>query len=405
MSKTSVLILFLNPLLSGSQLFALLGTTLLAYSFFLSSRFKILEKLHGGLDKVYKFHHIVGILAFILLLEHPLFLAIGALPDKLTALNFIIPINNLVNMIGFIAIAILLFLMFVTLYIKLPYHIWKITHEYMGLPLLLGLIHVFLVSSDVSRYLPLRIFMLSIISGGIFMYIYKRFLYNHFQSKHLYRVDQIIKQDTIIDIVLIPLGKPLTFRAGQFVFAKFDQIGDNQSHPFSISSHPSQSKLRLSIKILGDHTNALKNLKTNTLVQIWGPYGTFSEKFFTGKPAILVAGGIGITPFLSMIKAESETPLNRQISLYYSTSTQNESVYDEEIKNIISECRNIKYTQNISKKSGRLTARRIFSDHPDINKTNIYLCGPLPMMLSLRDGLMKLGVKQYKIYFEDFSII
>lgn len=404
LSKPGLAVIYVNPLLSISQVSALIGTVLLSYNYFLSSRLPILEKIHGGLDRVYRLHQAVGIFAFILLLQHPLLLAVNVLPDRVRALTFIYPYQNLINMYGFVAIFSLAVLIVMTLYTRLPYHVWKSTHEYMGIPILAGFAHILFIPSDISGYLPLRTWMFSLVILGILFFIYKRFLYRILARKYAYTVKEVNLNGDVMEVFLTPLADHLRFRSGQFVYIRFIGIGDDQSHPFSISSAPTDDYLRISIKILGDHTLALKHIEAGQAAVVWGPFGTFSEKFFTSQPAILVAGGIGVTPFLSMIKSASETVVNRSICLYYCTSAGDEAIYDREINELCASYPDLLYHLRLSRQHGRLTATQILQDNQNIRKANIFLCGPPPMMMALRIGLLNNRIRPNRIFIEDFSM-
>jgi len=95
----------------------------------------------------------------------------------------------------------------------------------------------------------------------------------------------------------------LQFNPGQFVFISFNQESLSESHPFPISSGPDENLLRITIKNLGDYTKTLtEKLQKGTIAKIEGPYGVFSYKNTPNENQIWIAGGIGITPFVSFIK-------------------------------------------------------------------------------------------------------
>jgi predicted ferric reductase len=403
LSKSDVRLIFQDPLLSISQMAALLGTVFLSYSFFLSSRLKITEKLYGGLDRVYRVHHQAGIIAYVLLLQHPLLLAINHLPDTRAALAFLFPPILTINGYGFIALVVMSALIIITLYLSLPYHLWKSSHPWIGFTMISGAFHTFLVYSDVSRFLPLRIYILSVCGMGIIMFLYKRFFYA-LVNTYRYNVASVNRIGDFVEISLVPTGKPMSFRAGQFAYIRFGKIGDRQEHPFSITSGPDEELLRFSVKITGDHTLALKDITPGTAVFVTGPHGDFSEKFFLDQPTILIAGGIGISPFLSMIKSVINENHTSVIYLYYCVRTFADALYHDELQNLSMRYKLFKYIPYISKENGRLTADGVIRAVDVISSCNIFLCGPPAMMNGLRSDFMKKGVKQYRIFLEDFSL-
>lgn len=170
-------------LLSLSKAFALIGTVLFCWTFVLSSRVKFLEKIFGGLDKVTKTHHIIGGIAFVLLINHPILLALSVLPNFSMASQYLFISDNIIYNYGVTALYLMILLLFLTLIIKLPYHIWIKTHDFFGVVLFFASLHIFFINSEVSRNIFLRIVIFINLGIGMYFYIYKVFLYKWFNKK------------------------------------------------------------------------------------------------------------------------------------------------------------------------------------------------------------------------------
>ena len=108
-------------------------------------------------------------------------------------------------------------------------------------------------------------------------------------------------------------GAPrIQYHAGQYCFVTFPQLSKVESHPYTISSAPPTDgsyKMGFHIKTLGNHTEQLANLvrgneqdPSNIQVRVQGPYGSVRFDPFTYRRIILVAGGIGITPLISLVE-------------------------------------------------------------------------------------------------------
>lgn len=398
--KTGMTISFTWLILS--QLVSLMGLTLLSVSFILSGRFRFIEDWFGGLDKVYKIHHVTGGISFVLLLHHPLFLAINALPNLAGSWKYLWFSGNWPYNYGVISLYGILLLLVLTLLINLPYATWKKTHEYMGLALLFGCLHVLTITSDVSRYQPLRIWVIFLLAFSMWSVVYKRFLYGVFGPKYVYLIDEIRRSNDVIELWLKPATKKLNYFPGQFIFASFDQIND-EAHPFSIASGSGDERIKLGIKILGDYTLRLKDLNLGDKVNIWGPYGRFFESAFGKKDMVWIAGGIGITPFLSLLSDETKKPTGRKIDLFYCVKSDNEAIFHNEIVDRISYNETFNYKQYCSNIHGRISAKTIYESVGNLENKKILLCGPIPMMESLANQFKKLGVKNKDIIFEDFN--
>ncbi len=388
--------------LTISQIISLLGTMLLCLSFILSTRNRFMEDLFGGLDKVYKVHHLCGGLSFVMLLHHPLFLALNVLPKTDLAIKYfwfssLWPYNF--GIIGLYTILILLILTFV---INLPYNLWVKTHEFMGVALIFASLHIFTISSDVSRYMPLRYWMFFWLILAMISVIYMRFLYKLMGPKYKYLVEKVEIIGDVIEIWLKPESKRMYYYPGQFVFLVLKKLGE-EAHPFSISSNGFDERVRLDIKILGDYTLKAKQIEVGDVATLYGPYGKFFESLLGKKDLVLIAGGIGITPFFGMIDMIKK--LNSQkAELIYCAKTDSEMIFDKEIADKVIDGDNLKYVRYCSAEKGRITAEAIINVIGGFENKKFMLCGPVGMMISLSDQLSKTGVKKRNIIFEDFNL-
>ncbi|MFA6004910.1 MAG: ferric reductase-like transmembrane domain-containing protein [Patescibacteria group bacterium] len=396
-----------SPLTVANQVAALVGTTLLAVSFLMTVRFKVLEKLFGGLDKVYRIHHITGAFAFMFLINHPLFLMLKTIPNAQVTLIYLIPsFDNLPYLFGIAAFWLFIILISLTLFVKLPYHIWKRTHEYVGIVVLLGLLHVFTIESDVSDFLPLRIWMLALLFFALSAYAYIRFLYRFIGPHVNGEIEAVERSGDVINISIRLSHSSFQFVPGQFVFlaVKNPAIG-REPHPFSISSGIHDSCLRVSVKIDGDYTLRLRNIKKGEQVTVYGPHGQFGERFGTTETSILVGGGIGIAPLVSMVRSLTTPDGVKKTYCYYSVSSKNEAVFDQELSLAHLAGQPVNYILNNTKENGRLTAQKIQKETGfNIKDVMVFLCGPQTMMQSLAEQFIQLGVRKSKISYEDFAL-
>ncbi len=387
--------------LTVSQLISLLGTNLLCLTFILSCRFNWLEKLFGGLDRVYRIHHICGGFSFVMLLNHPLFLAVNVLPNISLVSKYVWFSNLLPYNFGLLALYSMLILLILTFTINLPYDLWLKTHEFMGVTLFFASIHVLTIGSDVSRFWPLRLWVVSLLLVSALSVVYKRYLYKYLGPKFNYLVDSTEIIGDVINVYLKPVTKKMNFYPGQYVFARFEKLG-KETHPFSISNDGKDGLVRLSVKILGDYTLKVKGVSLGESVAIYGPYGNFFESLLNKQDLVWIAGGIGITPFLGMMEM-AKNIAKQKIDLIYCAKTESELVFDNEIKNSISQNGLFRYWKFCTQNHGHLDANSILGLIGGAENKKFLLCGPNIMMKTISTQLASLGVKKRNVIFEDFN--
>ncbi|MEK7081181.1 MAG: ferric reductase-like transmembrane domain-containing protein, partial [Patescibacteria group bacterium] len=394
---------------SLGQIMGLLGMALLSINFILAARFKFLDKLFNGLNRVYIKHHVIGAIAFCLLLFHPTFLIIQYLYISLKAsFLFIFSAQDLAINLGKLGLLVFIVLMVITFYLNFKYENWKNTHKYLGVVLFLGSLHMLLVPSDISNNAILKYYMLGLVIIGAYSYFYRTIWGAYKKGEYRYKLEKIIREnDEVVELELSPLARKIKFKPGQFVFLRFENNGIlSESHPFSITSSLHSENLSLGIKSLGDYTSMVYLLKPGAICRIEGPFGAFSYLKAKSKRQIWIAGGIGITPFLSMARQVNSDKTNKdyKINLFYITKNEDEMAFKEELVEISKQNYNLKFHQYFSETEGRISADFIYKNIDYIQDVEIFLCGPVGFMHSLKEQFIKLNFDNNKIYSEEFSL-
>jgi predicted ferric reductase len=397
---------FETTLTNLGQISGLIGTVLLSLNFILTTRLKSLEKYFRGLNDVYVKHELFGKIAFGLLLFHPLLLISkytnGSLKEILV---FLLPGAQWDNNFGVLSLGLMLVLIVLTLYLRPRYNFWKITHKFFGLALALAGLHIFLIPSDVSTYMPLRVYILAFIALGLLAYTYKTLLGWLLVPKDIFEVTDVKKLNkNVVEISFKP-KKPFEYKAGQFCFVGFDDNSLGQeTHPYSFVSAPHQDVIKMGIKNLGDYTKKLPGLKTGALAKIEGPFGIFNYENACFKKQIWIAGGIGITPFVSMAEDLLHRGADYDVDLFYAVNEKEDAVYLDRLQDIAKELDGaFKVHTNYFEKDGFLTADKVKEVVKSFDKKNIFVCGPPKMMEMIKKGCAELGVDPATIRSEEFS--
>jgi predicted ferric reductase len=410
LSKNSVSEVTSWIFLSVSQIAALLGTILFVWSMLLATRLDFLENWFGGLDKVYKVHYWVSVSGAVLILSHLVFLIFDNAGGWL---RYLFPINayNSVNF-GIYAFWVFVVVILTTLFIrvlKLRYHIWKLIHKFINVAMILTLLHVLMIKSDTSAFLPLGIWIYWMTGFGVACGLYISFFYKYFGPKYEYEVVSIDRHEDVHNVYVKSLVGKIPFSLAQFAYVSFQSNElSSELHPYCIVSLPEEDLLRFSIKELGDYTSTLGKLKVGDKAMVYGPYGRLGHKFTTtNKDAVFVAGGIGIAPFLSMFKKASLEKNDRHTSLFYCTKYKKEATFETELMKLKKNNSNLYYLNQCSREPNgcHLSAQQVMEQVRDIKNTIIYLCGPSKMMEGIRNGLVKEGFRSEDVVLEDFEMI
>lgn len=383
------------------QVFGLMGLTLFALTFVLSTRAKWIEDAFDGLDNVYPVHSVLGAASFIFLLLHPIFLVLRFIPQDIElATTYLLPGGLLSVDLGIYALLFMTLLLVLTLYARMRYHDWKLTHEFMGAAFLLAILHVWLVRGDVSRdyiFSGYYTFVAIVAAIGIGAFAYS--ILRTYIVGRKYVVDEVKQVNGCTQIILEPVSSHISYRSGQFIFVSFqnDKTG-TESHPFSIASATGSRKIRIIAKDLGDFTSQMRYIRKGDHAIVEGPYG----RFHVGRASkeIWIAGGIGITPFLGLAQDLKQT--RSSIELFYTARTKDELVQAQELKDIASSSKNFRYFPWLSSESGYLSVDEIIKITPIKDKT-FYLCGPESLKQSVRTDLMRKGIPSFRIHDERFA--
>jgi predicted ferric reductase len=395
---------------SLGELTALVGMTMFALTFILSTRISFIEDIFGGLDKVYITHGILGGTTLIMILFHPILLVLKFIPDNFKQASiYLLPGSHWSVNFGIIALLGLILLISITLFTKIKYHKWKFSHEFLGLVFIFAVLHTFLVRGDASKDLIFTGYyvyaaIVSIIGVGGFSY--SLFLKNRLFKVARYRIISINKKnDTTYEIQMAPEHKPIEYKSGQFIFVRFyNQNLSPESHPFSIASKSNNPIIKIIVKNLGDFTSRLIHLKVGDEVSIEGPYGRFNYKTNLDKDQVWIAGGIGITPFIGMAKdLKDNTNFKCGIYLFYSCKNNSDFVCLNELKEIEQKVDKFKVVLWASNLRGYLKVNDIMESSGGLKNKEFYLCGPEGFKNGIIKNLIKSGVSKNRIHTEEFG--
>ncbi len=372
---------------------------LMTCSVVLSTRAPVLEDWFGGLDRMYQTHRVVGVLAALLALVHffgvPKELPAGVDPLQ----NPLVPSAPL-GMLGLIFLVIGLF---IALNRKIRYSFWRPTHKIMALVYVLVIGHFFTAPQIFFvQFSPSGLLLLAAATCGVVCLIYSIFGMNK-RTAAPYTIEAVNALERATEIVLKPTGPHLDFKPGQFAFVEIAGKGWSEPHPFTISSAPSDGHLKFTIKVLGDWTRKVREeLQPGGHVNVRGPYGRF-DATKAGDKQIWLAGGIGLTPFLSKIRA-MESGDSRQIHLVYAAREAQDAIFLDELRDHAARLGNVTLVPLFSDEGNFARVDMMKQKLPDpLDSYEYFMCGPKPMVDGLMKDLKSEGVPRSKIHTEAFE--
>jgi len=282
------------------------------------------------------------------------------------------------------------------------YDRWRQVHRLTGLLVAAAFFHGLLDGSPFPHSFVLRWSYVVFGGIGLVFYVYRELIASRFRSLHDYEVHTVtpVAEDPV-EIVLRPLGKSMTFRPGQFALVYIEAKDGWHRHPFTLASAPAEKYVRFTVKGLGDYTSSLTQLlEPGMPAVIGGPHGRFDHAKGTARQ-VWIAGGVGIAPFLSWVRALEEHPPTGEVDLYYAFTGGPAPFADELAERTATSQVRLHLVDSAA--TGRLTAQGVLTQVADPGTLSVFLCGPEPMLRDLQQGLRAGGVKSRNIHREYFD--
>ncbi len=204
------------------------------------------------------------------------------------------------------------------------------------------------------------------------------------------------------------------FNSGQYISIMLDLLeGGTVVRNYSLSNSPNGKYYRISVK--REENGLVSNYLHDTLCQgdkirVNPPYGSLCLKE-TDKPAVLISGGVGITPMMSILQDAADQQLTKQIYFIHGTPDMNTHAFKDDVITLTSDHNNFNHHFFYSKdsvksadtKEGRMTMNSIKEIIDHKKNAEFYLCGPAQMMKDLYRELINWGVIPDKIIYEYFG--
>lgn len=230
-------------------------------------------------------------------------------------------------------------------------------------------------------------------------------------------VKEIISySDTVCKFILQPAKRSFDFKAGQFLHLAMDAYDPSfnwpESRVFSVANSPTRKDvIEILVSRKGKFTGQMfEQLKSGDNVWLKLPYGIFNFDDSLERDSVLIAGGTGISPFISFLQFAIDKKLNPVISLNYGVNNTELIIIEDLIKEAEQKLENFKYNLYIEKpengntnlkfNNGILDIHQVIKQSKELNQPLFYLSGPPAMIENFEQALINSGIKTQNIKYD-----
>jgi len=345
---------------------------LMAWSFLLAVRIPLLEPIFGGLDRAYQAHRWAGTLAVPTMFLH------ARLEPEVEGgiLGAARSVADTAEGLAGVAEYSIYALVAISLLRWFPYRFWRWTHKLLGIPFVFACWHFFTAEKTYANNSPWGWYFGTIMVVGVIAYLWRVVGRDMIARGKRYEVTVANRAGATLEVELAPKSRPMRHHAGQFAVLKFQTEGLSEPHPFTVASSPDSASLRFYIRDLGDWTHKLQSADlVGTEVLVEGPYGRFEPLPRTARPVVWVAGGVGITPFLSAVDSLPPSPVGQRPTLIYCVPSRENATAIDELEAAHRDGR-IELVVKASQDGNRFTASDLETGAIPTADAHVAVCGP-----------------------------
>jgi predicted ferric reductase len=407
-----------RPLLRDlSVAIAFCSMSLMGLQFVLTARIPSIKRPFGS-DVVYFFHHQVSVVAVVLVVLHLVLLGIDNGSTWGLLAFWSSPLRARFAVAGLASLFTLIGLSLFRRQLRIEYITWRITHGLLAMgAAAFAMTHMQLVGIYLAS--PWKRALWSAYAAcwiGTLAYArVVRPIVMKLRPYEIARIDQ--ERGDAWTITLRPIGHAgARFAPGQFAWLTVARSPfADLEHPFSYASsaeHPESPSF--TIKAVGDFTSRIARFAAGTRVYLDGPFGAFSpDRHPEVERFVFIAGGIGITPFMSMLRTMRDRSDARSCTLIYAARSLDAMTFLEELRALDGALNlEIHLVPSVADDTwrgfrGRVSLdvlRQAIPEGCQDSGCEVYLCGPIPMMDAVEASLVHLGVSMGRIHSERFNL-
>jgi predicted ferric reductase len=370
-----------------------------------------------GLDVVLRFHKEMSFVGFAFVLAHPSILFVSGAAEW-TLLNVVdAPWRARLGVASVVALVLVIGTSLWRERLRLRYEVWRVVHGVLAVVVVVtALLHIELVGHYVSgpwRRSLWAVMSLSVVALLVWVRVVKPFMI----LRRPWVVERVVpREGEASSLELRPDGHDgMRFQPGQFAWIT---VGRSPlritEHPFSFSSSAeAPERVEFTIKALGDFTATVADIEPGTAVYLDGPYGVFTYERNEAPGFVFIAGGIGITPVMSMVRTLADRGDRRPLWVVYANGEWADVTFRDELDELRRRC-DLRLVHVLTDpppdwegEEGFVTEDLLVRHLPEEGRERLeyFLCGPEPMMDAAGGALRHLGVDADRIHSERFNFI
>ncbi|MBI4772687.1 MAG: ferric reductase-like transmembrane domain-containing protein [Deltaproteobacteria bacterium] len=398
---------------------ALMAFVILILQFVMAARIQWIERAFG-FDILIRFHKRMAVFAGFLLLAHPLLLAAGGGGWRLLVgldLPWVIWLGKATLLILLLNICLSSF----QRSFGVKFEKWRLGHD-IGGPLIIAMAFTqsWVVGHDLRPAGMKALWVVALVSA-ICLFVYHVLVRPRRLKRQAYRVIDVQPETEDVWTVRMspPEGRPIyRYLPGQFHFVTFYRNRNLpvEEHHWTISSSPTEEDyVSSTIKASGDFTSTMGRTKVGDRAAVHGAFGRFSYVLHPEEnDLVFVAGGIGITPLMSMLRHMRDTQDTRSVLLVYANREKSRIVFRKELSEIEAGGHpRLKVVHVLSRpnegwqgETGHVDGEKIERlCGEDLGEKTFYVCGPPPMLKAVVAALKNMHVRDKRIRVEIFSFL
>ncbi|HEX6498871.1 MAG TPA: ferric reductase-like transmembrane domain-containing protein [Micromonosporaceae bacterium] len=400
-----------DVLTAAGRITGLIGGFVLVVQVLLMSRVGWLERWIGAHDLL-MWHRELGGFLFLAVLAHVALVIVGYADSERVSIaretwTMLTTYEDMIS--AFVATGILVAVAVTAVRAirrLLPYEGWYYIHLSSYLVLLLGYGHQFATGQELFRPGFGRWYWTALYLLVVACLVWGRVLAPlALNLRHLLRVAEVVPEGNDMISIYITGRRldGLRVRAGQYFRWRFLTRGCWwQAHPFSLSAAPNGSWLRLTVKVVGDHTDDLRRLRPGVRVFAEGPSGVFTADRRRRNRTLLIAAGSGIAPIRALLE---EVPPGAVV--IYRAASEQELVFRAELDWLAYEKE--AYVWYVLGSRDDPWPKHVFTPKgmrqlvPDVTRRDVYLCGPQGLIAASVKTLRRLRVPRKQIHLDPFE--